>query len=162
MAKSKPSFSVELPPPIQLPPPPASSADRLAVLLGGAQPAQPPAPPALQPPVVGSPAAPSVLEPMPAIMALPDDTAGELEPAKSLIEQEVKPTRTPKRKPRAANFEPAPAIRTHVRKRDGAELRRLHLRLPVDLARQLDFYCVENDRPVAGDVVIEALRQFLQ
>lgn len=50
--------------------------------------------------------------------------------------------------------------RTHERKRDGATLRRLHVRLPLDLERQLKRYCVDRER-AAGDVVVDALRAYL-
>ncbi|MCU1276609.1 MAG: hypothetical protein JWM53_155 [bacterium] len=50
--------------------------------------------------------------------------------------------------------------RTHARKRDGATLRRLHVRLPLELERQLKRYCVDRER-AAGDVVVDALRVYL-
>lgn len=125
--RAKPSFDVEMPPPLNLPPA-APSADRFAVLLGGQQ--QPAAhsstataQPAIQPAVIASSTSPAV-------------------PTPELAQQRR-------------------GARTHERKRDGARLRRLHVRLPVDLERQLKRYCVDHER-AAGDVVVDALNAYLR
>jgi hypothetical protein len=50
--------------------------------------------------------------------------------------------------------------RQFTRARDGAELRRLHVRIPVELERRLKEHCVRAERS-AGAVVIEALTKVL-
>ena len=114
--KEKPSFEVEMPPPIEMPPPPAPSADRFALLVGGGQSAT----------------------------ALAHQPAKQRPPA-APVEELAQERR---------------GARTHARKRDGATLRRLHVRLPLELERQLKRYCVDRER-AAGDVVVDALRAFL-
>lgn len=115
--KEKPSFEVEMPPPIDMPPPPAPSADRFALLVGG-----------------GGHSA----------------TAPAQSPVKSL----------PVAAPADELAQERRGARTHARKRDGATLRRLHVRLPLELERQLKRYCVDRER-AAGDVVVDALRAYL-
>jgi hypothetical protein len=53
------------------------------------------------------------------------------------------------------------ARREFSRQRDGAQLRRLHVRIPAELERALAIYCAQSDRS-AGEVVTVALTAFLK
>jgi hypothetical protein len=139
--RNKPSFGVDLPPPIET---------KFAVLRS-----------VNTPQVVA--AVESVPEASTAELTAPvEPVAAPAEPVLEAVPDMPRPA--PGKKPSKAatkTLEPsASAPRTHTRKRDGALLRRLQVRLPVDLRRKLNRYCVDREIP-AGDVVIQALVAFL-
>jgi hypothetical protein len=98
---------------------------------------------------------------------LPDDDAWVAGGAVAQKRKAVKPEKRPNAlvKVPAADVGDAlsstAARREFSRQRDGAQLRRLHVRIPAELERALAVYCAQSDRS-AGEVVTVALVSFLK
>lgn len=57
-----------------------------------------------------------------------------------------------------SNVETSKSSKSVVRRKDGRQLKRMTVYLPVDLARRLAFHCVESDRDVSGAVALAISR----
>lgn len=68
--------------------------------------------------------------------------------------------KTPKRRSAQASEQSAATAKSRVQRRDGRELRRMTLYMPVDLATRLRVRCSELDREVSA-VVTEAVASYL-
>ena len=158
--KERPTFDVESPPAIVNLPPPAPSADRLAALLGKDAAAN---------------AAASVSAPESRPSAVVSSGAAADEAKQALIDP-ASPTPIPgapaprtlragsaatsRQAERGESPKPVPTgARTHERKRDGAHLRRVHVRMPLAMERKLKLLAVQRETAV-GELVVEALEAY--
>ncbi|MCP4606336.1 MAG: hypothetical protein GY847_38465 [Proteobacteria bacterium] len=69
--------------------------------------------------------------------------------------------KTTKRKTKKAIAAPKPKRSSVVSRKDGRELRRMTVYLPVDLARKLAVHCAANDLEMSG-VMAAAVAEYLE